>query len=54
MGPGDRNKEGKRIPIDVTLEDLVLFGKYSGTEFKIGQEKYLVLKEADVLAIVEQ
>lgn len=52
-GPGDRDDEGKRIPMDVKVGDTVLFAKYSGTEIKMEQKKMLILKESDVLAIVE-
>ena len=52
-GPGDRDDEGKRIPMDVKVGDTVLFAKYSGTEIKMDQKKMLILKESDVLAIVE-
>ena len=53
IGPGDRDEEGKRIPMDVKVGDVVLFAKYSGTEIKMEQKKLLILKESDVLAIVE-
>lgn len=53
IGPGDRDEEGKRIPMDVKTGDTVLFAKYSGTEIKMDQKKMLILKESDVLAIVE-
>ena len=53
MGPGDRDEAGKRIPMDVKVGDTVLFAKYSGTEIKMDQKKMLILKESDVLAIVE-
>ncbi|MCJ7519778.1 MAG: co-chaperone GroES [Anaerolineaceae bacterium] len=52
MGPGDRDEEGKRIPMDVKVGDTVLYAKYSGTEIKMDQKKLLILKESDVLAIV--
>ena len=52
-GPGDRDESGNRIPMDVKVEDVVLFAKYSGTEIKIDSKKLLILKESDVLAIVE-
>lgn len=52
-GPGDRDDKGARIPLDVKTGDTVLFAKYSGTEIKIDQKKLLILKESDVLAIVE-
>ena len=53
VGEGDRDEAGKRIPMDVKVGDTVLFAKYSGTEIKMDQKKYLILKESDVLAIVE-
>jgi len=53
VGPGDRDEEGKRIPMDVKVGDTILFAKYSGTEIKMDQKKLLILKENDVLAIVE-
>jgi chaperonin GroES len=53
MGPGDRDEDGKRIPMDVKVGDTVLYAKYSGTEIKMDQKKLLILKENDVLAIVE-
>ncbi len=53
-GPGRRDENGKRIAMDVAAGDIVLFAKYSGTEFKRGDRKLLVLKETDVLALIEQ
>jgi chaperonin GroES len=53
VGPGDRDEEGKRIPMDVKVGDVVLFAKYSGTEIKIDSDKYLIMKESDLLAIIE-
>ena len=53
MGPGDRDEDGKRIPMDVKVGDTVLYAKYSGTEIKIESKKLLIIKESDVLAIVE-
>ena len=52
-GPGRRDEDGKRIEMDVKAGDNVLFAKYSGTEVKIESKKYLILKESDILAIVE-
>ena len=52
VGPGDRDDEGKRIPMDVSVKDTVLFAKYSGTEVKIDNKKLLILRESDILAIV--
>ena len=53
VGPGSHDKRGKRIPMDIAVEDVVLFSKYSGTDIKLADEKYLILRESDVLAILE-
>jgi len=54
VGPGRRDEEGNRIPMDVEVGQRVLFAKYAGTEVKLGEdEKVLVLKESDILAVVE-
>jgi chaperonin GroES len=53
VGPGGRDKKGERIPMDVQLGDVVLYGKYAGTEIQFNGQKYLILKEYDALAIVE-
>lgn len=52
-GNGTTGDDGKHIPLDVTAGDTVLFGKYSGQEIKLDGEEYLVMKEGDVLAIIE-
>ncbi len=52
-GNGKTTEEGKRIPLDVKAGDKILFGKYSGSEVKIEDEEYLILREEDVLAILE-
>jgi len=52
-GPGARNEQGQLIPIDVKAGDRVLFGKWSGTEVKIDGQDYLIMKESDVMGIVE-
>ena len=52
-GNGKANDDGKRIPLDVTAGDTILFGKYSGQEIKLDGEEYLIMKEDEVLAIVE-
>ena len=52
-GSGKTKDDGKRIPLDVTAGDTILFGKYSGQEIKLDGEEYLIMKEDDVLAIVE-
>jgi chaperonin GroES len=52
-GDGDRDDHGKRIALDVKVGDTVLFAKYSGTEIKVDGKKLLILRESDILAIVE-
>ena len=52
-GPGRKDDEGKRIPMDVAAGDRVLYAKYAGTEVKLEGTKYLILKESDILAILE-
>jgi len=52
IGPGSRDEDGKRIPMDVAKGDKILFAKYSGTEIKLDGKKYLILREEDILAIV--
>jgi chaperonin GroES len=54
VGPGARDEDGKRIAMDVKAGDKVLFAKYAGTEIKIDNEKLLILRESDVLAIVTE
>lgn len=54
IGPGERDDKGKRIEMDVAAGDTVLFAKYAGTEIKLDGKKLLILKESDILAIVEQ
>ncbi|MEJ2150325.1 MAG: co-chaperone GroES [Chloroflexota bacterium] len=53
VGAGKRDDDGKRIPMDVEVGQTVLFAKYAGTEIKLEGKKVLILKESDVLAIVE-
>jgi chaperonin GroES len=53
-GNGKRNDEGKLIGLDVKAGDRILFGKYSGNEIKLDGEEYLILREDEVLAIVEK
>jgi len=53
IGPGARKEDGSRITMDVSTGDTVLYAKYVGTEVKIESKKYLILKETDVLAIVQ-
>ena len=52
-GNGKTKDDGKRIPLDVTAGDTILFGKYSGQEIKLDGEDYLIMREDDVLAIIE-
>ena len=52
VGPGRKDDDGDRIPMDVALGDKVLYAKYGGTEVKLDNKKYLILKESDVLAIL--
>jgi chaperonin GroES len=52
VGPGERDEDGKRIPMDVKVGDTVLFAKYAGTEIKLNNKKLLILKESDILAIL--
>jgi chaperonin GroES len=52
-GPGARKENGDRIALDVQVDDTVLYAKYAGTTIKLEGQEYLILKETDVLAIVE-
>ena len=52
VGPGKVNDDGSRSPMEVTAGDRVLYGKYSGTEVTVDGDEYLILRESDVLAIV--
>ncbi len=54
VGEGKRDKDGKRIPLDVKEGDEVLFGKYAGTELKLDGEEHLVLREDEVLAVIQK
>ena len=53
VGPGARNDQGQIVPLDVKPGDRVLFGKWSGTEVKFGGEELLVMKEGDIIGIVD-
>ena len=53
VGPGGRDEGGKLIPIDVKVGDRILFGKWSGSEVKIEGEEFIIMKESDVLGIIE-
>ena len=52
VGEGNRDEDGDRIPLDVKVGDRVLFGKWSGTEVKIGGEDLLIMKESDIMGIL--
>jgi chaperonin GroES len=53
VGGGKKTEEGKVIPLDVKAGDRILFGKYSGTEIKIDEQEYLIIREDEVLGILE-
>ncbi len=53
VGPGGRDESGKLIPIDLKVGDRILFGKWSGTEVKIDGEELLIMKESDVMGVIE-
>jgi chaperonin GroES len=53
VGNGKMSEDGKVVPLDVKAGDRILFGKYSGTEIKIDNKEYLILKEEEVLGVVE-
>ena len=53
VGPGVRDQNGKLTPLDVKVGDRVLFGKWSGTEIKVGGEDLLILKESDLMGIIQ-
>ena len=52
VGPGGRDESGKLIPIDVKAGDRVLFGKWSGTEVRIDDDDYLIMKESDIMGVL--
>jgi len=52
-GPGERDEDGERIPMEVGIGDKVLYAKYSGTEVKMDGKKLLILRESDILAVIE-
>jgi chaperonin GroES len=54
VGPGGRDEAGKLIPIDVKVGDRVLFGKWSGTEVKIDGQELLIMKESDIMGIIDE
>lgn len=53
-GPGGRNEQGQLVPLDAKPGDRVLFGKWSGTEVKIDGKELLIVKESDLLGVVEK
>ena len=53
VGPGKRDGDGKRVPLDVSPGDEVLFGKYSGSEIKVEGTEHLLMREDDILGIIE-
>jgi chaperonin GroES len=53
VGPGKRDKDGKLIPLDVKAGDRVLFAKWAGTEFKLDGKEHMIMKEDDILGVVE-
>ena len=53
VGPGARDESGKLVPLDVKKGDTVLFGKWSGTEVKIDGDELLIMKESDIMGIIE-
>jgi chaperonin GroES len=54
IGPGGRDESGKLVPLDVQVGNRILFGKWSGTEVKIDGVEYLIMKESDIMGILEE
>ena len=54
VGPGAKDENGKRLPMDVAVGDIVLFTQWAGSEIKVDGKDYLVLKESDVIGIIEE
>ena len=54
VGPGGRDDSGKLVPIDVKVGDRVLFGKWSGTEVKLNSQDLLIMKESDIMGVLEE
>jgi chaperonin GroES len=54
VGPGARDETGKLVPLDVKVGDRILFGKWSGTEVKIDGVEYLIMKESDVMGVLDE
>ena len=53
VGPGGRNEKGDLVPMDVKVGDTILFGKWSGTEVKLDGEELLIMKESDIMGVIE-
>src|SRR5688572_33255065 len=54
VGPGGRDESGKLIPIDLKVGDRILFGKWSGTEVKLDGEELLIMKESDIMGVIDE
>ena len=54
VGPGARDEDGERIALDVKVGDRILFGKWSGTEVKVDGQDLLIMKESDIMGVIEQ
>jgi len=54
VGPGKLDEAGKRMPIDVKKGDRILIGKYSGTDIKIGDDEFLIVREDEILGVIEK
>ena len=54
VGPGGRDESGKLIPIDIRVGDRVLFGKWSGTEVKLNGQELLIMKESDIMGVLQE
>src|SRR6476661_7442830 len=52
VGPGGRDENGKLIPVDIEIGDRILFGKWSGTDVKVGGVEYLIMKESDIMGVL--
>ena len=53
IGPGRTTDDGKKMPLEVKKGDRVLYGKYSGTEVSIGDQEYLIMRESDIFAVIQ-
>ncbi|MCS7245641.1 MAG: co-chaperone GroES [candidate division WOR-3 bacterium] len=54
VGPGRKTEDGKVIPVDVNVGDIVIFSKYAGTEVEMGDQKLLIMREDEILGIIEE